>query len=65
MSEPTDGELRVRIAELCGWVKVRAHWEKDGESAYCNDSHCHRQLPNYPGSLDAMALAEATLTEEE
>lgn len=51
----TETEKRIFIAEAAGWVKVRQHWEKGGESAYCNDSHAHKQLPDYLHSLDAIS----------
>lgn len=58
----TDEQKRIAIAEACGWIKVRQHWEKqeNGEtvSAYCNDSHAHRQLPDYLNDLNAIHEAE-------
>ena len=55
-------EIDRRLAEFCGWVPVRAHWEKEGESAYQNDSHCHRQLPAYTANRDAAQEAVAKLS---
>jgi len=57
----TKDEINIAISEICGWVPVRNHWEKDDVSAYCNDSHCHLQLPDYHGDLNAMHEAERTL----
>lgn len=56
MTNPTEEQLaalNVRIAELCGWQKVRSHWEKGADSAYFDGRDNYRQLPNYTGSLDA------------
>ena len=52
---------RIAISESCGWVRVRSHWEKGDDSAYLNDSHCHRQLPDYLTDLNAMNAAEKIL----
>lgn len=65
LSSLTNDAMRVLVAEAMGWIKVRQHWEKDDVSAYLNDSHCHTQLPNFPGDLNACAKMEQTLTPEE
>lgn len=59
-------QINVAIAELCGWTVVNG--------VICNtipDNHGDPMLepvgnlPDYHGSLDAMAQAEATLTDGE
>lgn len=56
----TDEELRVKVAELCGW-KVSFHesqnwWFRDGDDPTLADG-----LPNYPLDLNAMHKAVETL----
>lgn len=56
--------MRVRIAEACGWIHVS---EFDMEGIQFPDSRKRKRtrLPDYPRFLDAMALAEAMLTDEQ
>lgn len=61
----TDQQIRIALAEGCGWIKVREHWEKDGQSAFLNDCIHYQQLPDYAKSLDAMHEAEKTLEDSE
>ena len=59
----TPEQIRVRIAEACGWVRddICDLWRKDGEAAYDDGRYNYRQLPNYPGDLNAMIEAFGTL----
>lgn len=52
-------QLRVRVAELCGFVRSNTVWQKDGM--------CFRRpdLPDYPRDLNAMHEAEGALTTDD
>lgn len=67
----TDEELRIKVAEACGWT-----WATETEIAgkmfhacWTHDKHgfayASYELPNYPLDLNACAEFEATLTDEE
>ena len=58
----TNEEIRIAIAEACGWTGIR------GETGYPTLRACelgdYQTLPNYPECLNAMHGAEATLPDE-
>lgn len=61
-----DEQKRVKIASLCGWQEVpdkfyldRKAWLKDGQR------HATIDLPDYLTDLNAIAQAEAILSDEE
>lgn len=61
----TNEQKRVAIAKLCGWrcvMELKGVWK--GYSPTSKTEH-FRLLPDYLVSLDAMAQAEATLSDEE
>lgn len=47
LSEWSDEELRVRVAELCGWKRLDFGW-------WHNSSGQTKPAPNYPADLNAM-----------
>lgn len=67
-------ELRIKVAELCGWIRKRIEKLPDGTAIYetvwlpkghhnpqTNDElqqYCVTEPPDYPNSLDAMHEAE-------
>ena len=62
----TDNEIRIAVAEACGWT----HNEYDASLWYHQD-HCPDDkyilvddLPDYSSSLDAMYEAEKVLTDD-
>jgi hypothetical protein len=60
MSEWSDDELRIKCAELCGWVRhgdegIYGCWD---DPAGFTRSNC----PDYPNDLNAMNEAEKLLT---
>ena len=65
----TPDAINTAIAELCGWKDMQRSlpsmgarlvgWHAD------NGESTGRPIPNYCGSLDDMALAEATLTDDQ
>jgi hypothetical protein len=64
----TDQETNIAIACALGWRSIpdeyyldNIAWVKEGEQYHC--ATC--DLPPYCSSLDAMASAEATLTDEQ
>jgi hypothetical protein len=66
----TDDELRVRIAEACGWAQHMVGdfsyigWlPPSGEyrKSLWRTYYLEKELPNYPGDLQAMHEAEKTL----
>lgn len=73
VKEMTDEQLRIKMAELCGW-KYAGKWSPAGKP-YPEDHHgtkfdigknhvgcsCHR-LPDYPRDLNAMHEAEKTFS---
>lgn len=66
LSKLSDEELRVRCAELCGYLQ----WQnKDGTvggwKTEDDDDLLDWSPPNYPADLNAMHEAENTMTEEE
>lgn len=76
--EITDDEMRVKIAELCGWRKelyvdtfeggsARMRWKNPvGEwVGYTHRPAESNWLPDYLNDLNAMHEAEKTLTDEE
>lgn len=50
----TPQQINIAIAEACGWIKVRQHWERNGEMRWNNDALHYLQLPDYCHDLDAM-----------
>lgn len=54
-------DTNKRIAEKCG-IKPEPYFRR---TVWIYDGVMHDAPPNYTESLDAMALAEATLTDEE
>lgn len=78
LKELSNEELRVRCAEACGWTDIREQdWCSPMADPYdasnisqfwqgINPEHGEKEeIPNYPESLDAMAEAEKTLSDEE
>ena len=65
--------LRVRVAKLCGWHAVNAAYfvglppdvPLPSTKPFLVGNECTWTLPAYATSLDAMATAEATLTDAE
>lgn len=61
MTNPTDEQLRVMVAEAMGWKRVAVY-------EWVNDVRLPKQwvdfdvLPNYPACLNACAEFEKTLT---
>ncbi len=66
LSALPDDQLRVICAKRCGWTFLpqpengasTANWRAP-------NNHYKWNCPNYPSSLDAMAQAEKTLTDEQ
>jgi len=61
----TDKELRVKVAELCGWESFPLsddypNWWKKGKDERINWNY----LPDYPNDLNAMHEAENTIHNE-
>lgn len=60
----TDEEIRIKIAEACGWTDISKYTQAtDGMYGYEPRNGPHSKLPNYPESLDACAEFERTLVE--
>lgn len=59
----TDEEMRVKIAEACGWQVSRADWSQP--MGYLNGQRSCLVIPDYLNDLNAMHEAEKTLTVEE
>jgi hypothetical protein len=63
----SDEELRIRVAELCGWKNVREviHWLDDNTPMQCcldGSKDClDGEIPDYPHDLNAMHEAEKHL----
>lgn len=67
----TDNEMRIKIAEACGWSSIR---ERDYYASPTDPSDIHQyweggnpdgdqqEIPDYLGSLDCMHEAEMTLS---
>lgn len=53
----TNEEMRIAIAEVCGWKRCETHWV-----APCGYGRMDNQPPNYPEDLNAMHKAESSLT---
>lgn len=60
----TDDEKRQRIAEMCGWTFIE-RLAFTGIPKGSRGNADARVIPDYLASLDAMAAAEATLTDGE
>lgn len=68
----TDEQLRIRVAELCGWkygpcpcgacIVHEKVWCRDGKPPYYNSID---MLPDYPRDLNAMHEAWELLSEEQ
>ncbi len=67
-----DIELRIRVAELCGWRECKPKgtgyegsgtFEDDASGLRTGDG-LHRKLPHYESDLNAMAIAEEQLGDE-
>lgn len=72
VEELTDEELRIEIAEFCGWIEIEVvgveRWPDDDQPNRIpfgiEDSRkdkSPKELPDYPNSLDAMWEAEEKL----
>jgi len=64
----TTEEIRIAVAELCGWTVIDGVYPRD--CGYPPGHPQHKQeerapLPNYPADLNACAEFEKTLTDEE
>lgn len=57
----TDEQMRVAIAECCGWKHLEADEAQDGFRD--EDGVWHNMPPDYPNDLNAMHEAEKTLDE--
>ena len=63
----TDPEIRISIAEACGWYRLRSAPEYFAPRGWVYGKHTYGklrtadQLPNYPGDLNAMHEAENSL----
>lgn len=56
----------IAIAEVCGWTDVRYTDAYGGWQGYAPGKKCFtEQVPNYPGSLDAMLSAFHVLTPQQ
>jgi len=66
MSELTREQKRIRIAEACGWTEISpctcCHGVSRGVPPFGVSS---KHLPDYFGSLDAIAEARKSLTPEQ
>lgn len=65
-----DDELRVKVAELCGWVRSENPFKNSRETWYRPETllkipQVLDDLPDYCGSLDAMHHAEQTLSADQ
>src|SRR5687768_12521915 len=65
----TDEELRIEIAEFCGWILEPSGKDNFGSHyntfwRHPNKQGCH-ELPNYPTDLNAMWEAEEKLTKNQ
>jgi len=64
----TPQEMRIAIAEACGWVPLPMGeiWrDKDGYFARADGKPGHFNVPDYPADLNAMHEAEKTLTPDQ
>lgn len=69
----SDEELRVKVAELCAWTKVRKTPENSGLCRWIGNPPSHldvgwgefSRLPDFSRDLNAMHEAEGLLTEEQ
>jgi len=70
----TDDEIRVRVAEACGWKNVHRFnkWQEGGTASYKDGDlvgdfgdHTRWHLPNYPADLNACHSMEKTLRENQ
>ena len=60
----TDDEIRVRVAEICGWADIREE-DRSGFGGYRGTDPNGKTLsfvPNYPADLNACAEMERTMT---
>lgn len=62
-AEMTDDELRIAIAEWCGWKRDTNRQDLFRDPKYFN-LHELKHLPNYPADLNAMWDSEETLKPE-
>lgn len=63
-ADMSDEQLRVEIAEWCGWRNITR--VTDGHlMAEHDDFICAHQLPNYPHDLNAVHEAEKKLSREQ
>lgn len=62
MTEPTNEEFRIKVAELMGLAIYQK--QADGKW-FCLKNGGWLQIPNYPESLDACVEFEKTLTPDE
>lgn len=78
ISKLSDDELRVKVAELCGWGITENLGSSGGvlarqpngqtlwDQAYLNKHQALvNEAPNFPGDLNAMAEARKTLNQSE
>lgn len=68
MKTLTKEELRVRVAELCGWKRYRSAMQAKDNPApdrWKLAGNIVREVPDYPNDLNAMHDAEKTLTREQ
>lgn len=72
----TEDQLNVAVAELLGWREIKKRKYFDGDECQTEykalggippgmPKSCDCEIPPFTTSLDAMAQAEATLTDEE
>lgn len=61
----TNDEIRIKIAEACGWTHVEKE-EGGAVYGYPKTNSCRLfAIPNYPEDLNAMHEAEKVLTDEQ
>jgi len=65
---------QIAIAEFCGWTHIHSRYDPDDARLYLSgkhpkgenwgalDEYYKLEVPNYPGSLDAMHNAEKSLS---
>ena len=61
----TDKEIRIKIAEFCGWSNFE--WAALLFGTYCKGNKCwdNKEVPSYLTDLNAMHEAEKQLSEDQ
>ena len=59
----TNDQIRIAVAELCGWKKISCDCEGQLWGFFPGNSY-ESEVPNYPESLDACAEFEKAITTE-